>query len=149
VILNDVHTGIQPRKNRKRIGRGIGSGHGKTAGRGHKGFFSRSGSSTRRGFQGGQMPLFRRVAKRGFSNNAFSPEIAVINIGEIAEHYPAGSVVTPEMLVERGLVASRFDELKVLGDGTVGHSLTVSAHRFSASAEQKIAAAGGSVVRIA
>ncbi|MEY2727627.1 MAG: ribosomal protein [Planctomycetota bacterium] len=149
MILNDVHTGIQPRKNRKRIGRGIGSGHGKTAGRGHKGFFSRSGSSVRRGFQGGQMPLFRRVAKRGFSNNAFSPEIAVINIGEIAEHYAAGSVVTPELLVERGLIASRFDELKVLGDGAVNHALTVNAHRFSASAEQKIAAAGGSVVRIA
>lgn len=90
MILNDVHTGIQPRKNRKRIGRGIGSGHGKTSGRGHKGFFSRSGSSTRRGFQGGQMPLFRRVAKRGFSNNAFAPEIAVINVGELAKHFPAG-----------------------------------------------------------
>lgn len=148
MILNDVHTGIQPRKNRKRIGRGIGSGHGKTSGRGHKGFFSRSGSSTRRGFQGGQMPLFRRVAKRGFSNNAFAPEIAVINVGDLAKHFPAGSEITPQMLVDRGLVASRFDELKVLGDGDVSHALTISAHRFSASAEAKVLACGGAVIRI-
>lgn len=148
MILNDVHTGIQPRRNRKRIGRGIGSGHGKTSGRGHKGFFSRSGSSTRRGFQGGQMPLFRRVAKRGFSNNAFAPEIAVINIGTLAEQFPAGSEITPELLVEKGLVASRFDQLKVLGNGEVGHALKITAHRFSASAEAKVVAAGGAVVRI-
>lgn len=148
MILNDVHTGIQPRKNRKRIGRGIGSGHGKTSGRGHKGFFSRSGSSTRRGFQGGQMPLFRRVAKRGFSNNAFAPEIAVINVGRIAEHFPAGADVTPDLLVAKGLIPSRFDELKVLGDGELTHSLTITAHRFSASAEAKVSASGGAVVRI-
>lgn len=148
MILNDVHTDIQPRKNRKRIGRGIGSGHGKTAGRGHKGFFSRSGSSTRRGFQGGQMPLFRRVAKRGFSNNAFAPEVAVINVGSLGEKFPANSDVTPQMLVDRGLIASRFDEVKVLGDGDVPHALKVTAHRFSASAEAKIVAAGGAVLRI-
>ncbi len=148
MILNDVHTGIQPRKNRKRIGRGIGSGHGKTSGRGHKGFFSRSGSSTRRGFQGGQMPLFRRVAKRGFSNNAFAPEVAVINVAELAEKFPANSDITPQMLVERGMIASRFDEVKVLGDGDVTHALKVTAHRFSASAEAKILAAGGAVLRI-
>lgn len=148
MILNDVHTGIQPRKNRKRIGRGIGSGHGKTAGRGHKGFFSRSGSSTRRGFQGGQMPLFRRVAKRGFSNNAFAPEVAVINVGSLAEKFPANSDITPQMLVAHGLIASRFDEVKVLGDGDVPHALKVTAHRFSASAEAKILAAGGAVLRI-
>lgn len=148
MILNDVHTGIQPRKSRKRIGRGIGSGHGKTAGRGHKGFFSRSGSSVRRGFQGGQMPLFRRVAKRGFSNNAFAAEIAVINVGTIAKQFPAGSEVTPQMLVDRGLIASRFDELKVLGDGEVSHTLRIAAHRFSASAEAKVVAAGGAVIRI-
>lgn len=148
MILNDVHTGIQPRKNRKRIGRGIGSGHGKTSGRGHKGFFSRSGSSTRRGFQGGQMPLFRRVAKRGFSNNAFSPEVVVINIGDLGGNFPAGSEITPEVLVAKGLIATRFDELKVLGDGALSHALKVVAHRFSASAEEKIVSAGGTVVRI-
>lgn len=148
MILNDVQTGIQPRKPRKRIGRGVGSGHGKTSGRGHKGFFSRSGSSTRRGFQGGQMPLFRRVAKRGFSNNQFAAEVAVVNVGLLGENFGSGSEVTPELLVARGLVATRFDEVKVLGDGELSVALKVVAHRFSASAEAKIVAAGGSVERI-
>lgn len=148
MILNDVQTGIQPRKPRKRIGRGVGSGHGKTSGRGHKGFFSRSGSSTRRGFQGGQMPLFRRVAKRGFSNNQFAAEVVVVNVGLLGENFESGSEVTPELLVARGLVATRFDEIKVLGDGELSVSLKVVAHRFSASAEAKIVAAGGSIERI-
>lgn len=148
MILNDVQVGIQPRKPRKRIGRGPGSGHGKTSGRGHKGFFSRSGSSTRRGFQGGQMPLFRRVAKRGFSNNYFSPEVTVVNVGVLNENFEAGSEVTPEILVAKGIISTRFDELKVLGDGEVTKALKISAHRFSASAESKIAAAGGSFTRI-
>lgn len=149
MILNDVQTGIQPRKPRKRIGRGVGSGHGKTSGRGHKGYFSRSGSSSRRGFQGGQMPLFRRVAKRGFSNNQFASEVVVINIGLLGENFEAGSVITPELLVARGLVATRYDEVKVLGDGELSIAINVSAHRFSASAEAKILAAGGSIERIA
>jgi large subunit ribosomal protein L15 len=149
VILNDVQTGIQPRKPRKRIGRGVGSGHGKTSGRGHKGFFSRSGSSTRRGFQGGQMPLFRRVAKRGFSNAQFASEVVVVNVGLLGENFEAGSAVTPELLVAKGLIATRYDELKVLGDGELTVSINVRAHRFSASAEAKILAAGGTVERIA
>lgn len=148
MILNDVQVGIQPRKPRKRIGRGPGSGHGKTSGRGHKGFFSRSGSSTRRGFQGGQMPLFRRVAKRGFSNNYFAPEVTVVNVGVLNENFEAGAEVTPEILVAKGIISTRFDELKVLGDGEVTKALKISAHRFSASAESKIAAAGGSYTRI-
>ncbi len=148
MILNDVQVGIQPRKPRKRIGRGPGSGHGKTSGRGHKGFFSRSGSSTRRGFQGGQMPLFRRVAKRGFSNNYFAPEVTVVNVGVLNENFEAGAEVTPEVLVAKGIISTRFDELKVLGDGEVTKALKISAHRFSASAESKIAAAGGSYTRI-
>ena len=148
MILNDVQVGIQPRKPRKRIGRGPGSGHGKTSGRGHKGFFSRSGSSTRRGFQGGQMPLFRRVAKRGFSNNYFAPEVTVVNVGVLNENFEAGAEVTPEILVAKGIISTRFDELKVLGDGEVTKALRISAHRFSASAESKIAAAGGSYTRI-
>lgn len=148
MILNDVQVGIQPRKPRKRIGRGPGSGHGKTSGRGHKGFFSRSGSSTRRGFQGGQMPLFRRVAKRGFSNNYFAPEVTVVNVGVLNENFEAGAEVTPEILVAKGIISTRFDELKVLGEGEVTKALKISAHRFSASAESKIAAAGGSYTRI-
>lgn len=149
MILNDVQTGIQPRKARKRIGRGIGSGHGKTAGRGHKGFFSRSGSSRRRGFQGGQMPLFRRVAKRGFSNAFFAPDVAVVNVGELNDAFEAGAEITAELLASKGLIRTSFEELKVLGDGELSKKFTIHAHRFSASAEAKIAAAGGTFVRIA
>jgi large subunit ribosomal protein L15 len=144
VILNDVQTGIQTRRARKRVGRGSGSGHGKTAGRGHKGYFSRSGSSSRQGFQGGQMPLFRRVAKRGFNNRQFSPEVVVINVGTLGEKFEAGAEICPQTLAEKGLIPSRFDLLKVLGDGELNVAIKVSAHRFSASAEAKIAAAGGS-----
>ncbi len=144
MILNDVHTGIRKNKKRKRIGRGTGSGHGKTSGRGHKGFYSRSGSSRRTGFEGGQMPLFRRVAKRGFSNNAFAAEVAIVNVSQLETAFEAGTEVTPELLVSRGIVPSRFDELKVLGDGELTKSLKVHAHRFSSSAEQKIKAVGGS-----
>ena len=148
MILNDVQSGNEPRKARKRIGRGVGSGHGTTAGRGHKGFYSRSGSSRRRGFQGGQMPLFRRVAKRGFSNNFFASDVAVINIGELNDAFEAGSEISPELLAGKGLIPSKFDELKVLGDGELTKSFVINAHRFSASAEAKIAAAGGTVSRI-
>jgi large subunit ribosomal protein L15 len=94
------------------------------------------------------MPLFRRVAKRGFSNNAFAVEVVVINVGTLAKQFPADSEVTPQMLVDRGLIASRFDELKVLGDGEVSYALRVAAHRFSATAEAKLLAAGGAVIRI-
>jgi large subunit ribosomal protein L15 len=94
------------------------------------------------------MPLFRRVAKRGFSNNYFAPEVTVVNVGVLNENFEAGAEVTPEILVARGIISTRFDELKVLGDGEVTKALKISAHRFSASAESKIAAAGGSFTRI-
>lgn len=148
MILNDVQSGNEPRKARKRIGRGTGSGTGKTSGRGHKGFFSRSGSSRRRGFQGGQMPLFRRVAKRGFSNKFFAADVAVVNVGELNDAFEPGTEITPELLVSKGLVRTSFDELKVLGDGELTKKLSISAHRFSASAESKITAAGGGFTRI-
>lgn len=148
MILNDVHVGIEPRKNRKRIGRGSGSGHGKTSGRGHKGFFSRSGSSRRRGFHGGQMPLFRRVAKRGFNNKYFAPDVAVVNVGELNDSFETGAEITPALLSEKGLIRSKFDELKVLGDGELSKKFRISAHRFSSSAEEKISASGGSFERI-
>ena len=144
MILNDVHVGIQKYKKRKRIGRGSGSGHGKTSGRGHKGFYSRSGSSRRTGFEGGQMPLFRRVAKRGFTNAAFSSVVAIVNVGQLEDAFDAGAEISPEALVAKGIIPSRFDELKILGDGELTKSFSVVAHRFSASAEQKIQAAGGS-----
>jgi len=95
------------------------------------------------------MPLFRRVAKRGFNNNQFAADVAVVNVGELNEAFETGAEITPEILVSKGLVRSKFDELKVLGDGELSKKFRIAAHRFSASAEQKIAAAGGEIQRIA
>lgn len=148
MILNDVHVGIHPRRPRKRIGRGVGSGHGKTAGRGHKGFYSRSGSKRRAGFEGGQMPLFRRVAKRGFNNAAFADTVVIVNVGDLEKYFDDGADVSVDALVARGIVPSRHDAVKVLGNGELTKKLTVRVHRFSGSAEQKIVAAGGKYERI-
>lgn len=148
MILDDVHRGIQKRKARKRVGRGPGSGHGKTSGRGHKGYYSRAGASRRLGFEGGQMPLARRVAKRGFNNKAFADVVAIVNLSALQQRFPEGGDVTPEKLVECDLVSGKFDAIKILGDGELTAKLTVTAHRFSKSAEEKIVAAGGSVNRI-
>ncbi|MBI1873881.1 MAG: 50S ribosomal protein L15 [Acidobacteria bacterium] len=126
----------------KRVGRGQGSGNGKTAGRGHKGAQSRSGYKRKRGFEGGQMPLHRRVPKRGF-HNPFRVEYAVVNLDTIAKSFDVGTVVTPELLVERGLVRIENMPVKVLGRGDIAKALTIRAHKFSGSAAQKIAAAGG------
>lgn len=145
MIIDDVHRGIQKRKKRKRIGRGVGSGHGKTAGRGHKGAGSRRGYSSRMGFAGGQMPLFRVVAKRGFNNSAFADKVLAINLSVLEEHFANGDVVSPETLGERGLAKGRHDLIKILGDGELTKKLTVKAQRFSKSAAEKIQAAGGSV----
>ena len=127
---------------KKRIGRGQGSGNGKTAGRGHKGAKSRSGFTFKRGFEGGQMPLHRRVPKRGF-HNPFRVEYEVINLDTLGARFDAGTVVTPELLLERGLMSSARRQVKVLGRGEVGKVLTVRAHKFSGKAAEKIAAAGG------
>ena len=148
MIIDDVHRGIKKNKKRKRIGRGPGSGHGKTSGRGHKGYFSRSGSSRRVGFEGGQMPIFRIIAKRGFNNRAFAPKVAIVNIAQLEAVFDAGAEVSVATLKEKGLVSGRFDLVKILGNGDLSKKLTVAALKFSASAEQKIAAAGGSVQRI-
>jgi large subunit ribosomal protein L15 len=148
MILNDVHEGIQKHKNRKRIGRGPGSGHGKTAGRGHKGFFSRSGSKRRRGYEGGQMPLMRRIAKRGFSNARFADEVAIINLSQIEKAFEAGETVSPDTLHEKGVLRSGYDVLKVLGNGKLTKKLTVQAHRFSKSAAEQITSAGGKMLTI-
>lgn len=126
---------------KKRVGRGPGSGTGKTAGRGHKGAKSRSGFSRKRGFEGGQMPLHRRVPKRGF-HNPFRVEYAVVNVDRIAKEFEAGSDVTPELLSARGLVRGGA-RVKVLARGEIAKAVTVHAHRFSAKAAEKIAAAGG------
>ena len=148
MMLHDVHQGIQKNKNRKRIGRGSGSGHGKTSGRGHKGYFSRSGSSRRTGFRGGSTPLGLLVAKRGFNNNAFATRVLAVNVGRLNEAFEDGAEVTPESLRAHGIGRSQWDEVKILGDGELTKKLTVSAHRFSASAEKKITAAGGTVTKV-
>ena len=129
-------------RERKRVGRGIGSGLGKTSGRGEKGQKSRSGFSHREGFEGGQMPLHRRVPKRGFTNARFKKEFAEINL-ERLEVFDAGSIVTPEVLLKRGMIKNLRDGLKVLAKGTVTKALTVRAHKFSAKAQEQIAGAGG------
>lgn len=148
MILNDVHTGIQKRKPRKRIGRGPGSGHGKTSGRGHKGYYSRSGSRRRHGFEGGQMPFFRRVAKRGFNNAAFADRVVIVNVGQLDRAFDDGTEITVELLASKGMVPSRHDALKVLGDGELTKKFTVKANHFSRSAEEKIVAAGGRFDRV-
>ena len=124
-----------------RVGRGQGSGNGKTAGRGHKGAQSLSGFKFKRGFEGGQMPLHRRVPKRGFTN-IFRTEFAVVNVDRIAEVFEAGTVITPELLHEHGLVPKTM-KVKILARGDVAKALTVKAHKFSGKAAEKIAAAGG------
>ena len=129
------------RTRRSAIGRGQGSGNGKTAGRGHKGAKSRSGFKRKRGFEGGQMPLHRRVPKRGF-HNPFREDYEVVNLDTLGERFDAGVEVTPELLRERGLVAAS-GPIKVLGRGDIGKALTVRAHKFSGKAAEKIAAAGG------
>jgi large subunit ribosomal protein L15 len=128
---------------KKRVGRGQGSGNGKTAGRGHKGAKSRSGFKHKRGFEGGQMPLHRRVPKRGF-HNPFREEYEVVNLDTLAERFDAGVEVTLELLRDRGLVG-RHGRVKVLARGDIAKALTVHAHKFSGKAAEKIAAAGGRV----
>ena len=127
---------------KKRVGRGQGSGNGVQAGRGHKGAKSRSGFKFKRGFEGGQMPLHRRVPKRGF-HNGFRTEYAVVNLDTLAERFDEGTVVTPELLRERGLIHSVSQPIKVLARGDVSKKLTVQAHEFSGKAAEKILAAGG------
>jgi len=145
--LHDVHQGIHKRKKRKRIGRGIGSGHGKTSTKGHKGHSSRQGFKYGALFEGGQMPLARRVPKRGFFNGAFKKDFAIVNLSSLDACYDAGAVVDEAALRARGLVKGRHDDgVKVLGDGEVTKPLTVHAQKFSESAAAKIAAAGGTTV---
>ncbi|MEE9312317.1 MAG: 50S ribosomal protein L15 [Planctomycetota bacterium] len=147
MILNDVHRGIKKFKKRKRIGRGPGSGHGKTSGRGHNGQGSRSGSSSHPTFQGGTMPLVRRIPKRGF-NNRWGITVAVVNLGQLDSAFEAGEEVTLEALAAKNLAKGRFDVLKVLGDGELSKKLKINAHRFSKSAVEKIEKAGAEMIVI-
>jgi large subunit ribosomal protein L15 len=141
--LHDLHPAKGAKKTRKRIGRGPGSGTGKTAGRGHKGQKSRSGYSRRYGFEGGQMPLVRRIPKRGFTN-IFRVEFQVVNLRDLDRVFSDGETVSVEALVEKGLVRGGKKPVKVLGDGELTKKLTVQVHKFSASAKAGIEKAGGS-----
>jgi len=141
--LHDLHPAPGAKKPRKRVGRGPGSGNGKTAGRGHKGQKSRSGYSRRYGFEGGQMPLVRRIPKRGFTN-IFRVEFQVVNLRDLDRVFADGDTVSPATLADNGLVKSTKKPIKILGDGELSKKLTVQVHKFSASARTGIEKAGGS-----
>ncbi|MBE3593224.1 MAG: 50S ribosomal protein L15 [Thermoanaerobacter sp.] len=140
--LHDLKPAERTRRERKRVGRGIGSGHGKTSGRGQKGQKARSGGGVRPGFEGGQMPLTRRLPKRGFTN-IFKKEYAIVNVGTLEERFVDGAVITPEVLIESGIIKDVKDGVKILGDGDLSKKFTVKAHKFSQSAIEKIQAVGG------
>jgi large subunit ribosomal protein L15 len=140
--LHELKPAAGSRHKKKRVGRGIAAGQGKTAGKGHKGQNARSGGGVRPGFEGGQNPIYRRLPKRGFTNPN-RVEYAIINLDEL-NRFEEGTVVTPELLVEQGVVKNLKAGLKVLGNGELSKKLTVKAHKFSASAIEKINAVGGS-----
>lgn len=140
--LSDLSPAPGATKGRKRLGRGTGSGHGKTAGRGHKGRGARSGGNTPPGYEGGQMPLQRRLPKHGF-RNPFRVEFSIVNLGQLETCFEAGAVVDAEALRAHGLVRSLKQPIKVLGDGTLSKALTVKAQKFSGSAADRLQAAGG------
>ena len=144
--LSNLRAPKNANRNRKRVGRGMGSGHGKTSTRGHKGQGSRSGSSLMRGFEGGQMPLHRRLPKRGFTN-IFRTEYTVLNLSRLEELNE--SELTLDSFIAKGLLAKRNGLLKILGNGEVTKAITVHAHKFSKSAQEKIEKAGGKAVVVA
>ena len=131
-------------KNRKRVGRGPGSGTGKTSGKGEKGQNARSGGGVRPGFEGGQLPLFRRLGKRGFNNTRFATVYATVNVSDL-NRFEDGTVVTPELLIETGLLKKQLDGVKVLGNGELTKKLTVKATSFSKTAKTKIESVGGTI----
>jgi large subunit ribosomal protein L15 len=141
--LSNLKPAPGSKHNRKRVGRGPGSGNGKTAGRGNKGAKSRSGFKYKRGFEGGQMPLHRRLPKRGFNNADFRLEYAIVNLDQLDARFEQGATVSPDTLREAGLVHSTRLPIKVLGRGEVTKALMVQAHKFSGKAAEKLAAAGG------
>ncbi|MGI6513032.1 MAG: 50S ribosomal protein L15 [Syntrophomonadaceae bacterium] len=141
--LHDLQSPAGTVHRRKRVGRGTGSGHGKTSTRGHKGQKARSGGGVRPGFEGGQMPLQRRIPKRGFTN-IFKKNYSIVNVKDL-ERFDDDTVVTPALLIESGLIKSVQDGVKVLGDGELTKRLVVKAHKVSRTAESKIAARGGRI----
>ncbi len=147
--LTTVHQGVQKRKLKKRVGRGIGSGHGKTASRGHKGQYASAGARLPGiTFVGGQTPLFRRIPKRGFTNGMFAKKFNVVNVGDIDALFADGEAVTVETLREKGLAKKSLDGVRILGTGDVTKKLVIAAHHFSKSAKEKVEAKGGTVTVI-
>ena len=142
--IHDVTAQGNNHDKRKRVGRGVGSGKGKTAGRGHNGQRSRSGDHPRIGFEGGQMPIFRRMPKRGFTNARFKKHYTLVNVESLAV-FGEGEIIDLQMVLDRGLARKTGDMLKVLGQGEISAKVTVKAHKFSGSAKSKIESAGGSV----
>ena len=142
MLNHEITSVVGKHKHRRRIGRGTGSGHGKTCGRGHKGAGSRAGSVSVTLYEGGQMPLFRRLPKRGFSNYKFATRSEIVNISQL-ERFKDGADVGAEQLSNAGLIGSTKNKVKILGKGDLTKKLQVSAHRFSKTAEQKIVASGG------
>ena len=143
--LSEINRGIHKHKKKKRVGRGTGSGHGKTSGRGHKGQGALAGWTAPPIFEGGASPLIRRIPKRGF-HNAFARSVVGVNVGQLDKVFADGEEVTLEALKRKNLAKGRFDELKILGTGELTKRLKISAHRFSASALEKIRAAGAEAI---
>lgn len=146
--LNNLHPTPGSTHKKKRVGRGPGSGLGKTAGRGNKGQKSRSGYSSKSGFEGGQMPLQRRLPKRGFTN-IFKTKWLEVSLAKLEANFEAGDEVTPEILHERGLIKKAKHDLVILGNGDITKALKISAHRITKNAKEKIEKAGGSITEIA
>ena len=141
--INTLRPAPGANRKTKRVGRGMGSGHGKTATRGYNGQHSRSGSSMRPGFEGGQMPLYRRLPKRGF-NNIFHKEYVVVNLEKLSS-FEDGAKIDPAMLRDNGIIKNLKEDIKILGDGEIAKAIHVRAHKFSKSAVEKIQKAGGSI----
>ena len=146
--FNDVNKLSTAGKKPRRVGRGTGSGRGKTSQRGHKGQGSRSGSSMNPVFEGGQMPLVRRIPKRGFNNKGFAEIVVAVNLDVLDFYFDPGTEVSPQLLKEKGIVKKVFDAIKILGNGNLTKPLNVSAHAFSESAKRKIEAAGGTKTQL-
>ena len=149
MLSHEITSAVGKHKSRKRIGRGPGSGHGKTSGRGHKGQKSRAGYSRKTMFQGGAIPLFRRLPRVGFSNYNFAVKYEIINVMQLEKFFEDGATVGIEQLASRGLIDNAKSKVKILGDGQLTKKLEVSAHKFSKSAEEKISSCGGKVQVVA
>lgn len=149
MLSNEITAMVGSGPKRNRVGRGKGSGNGKTCGRGHKGYGSRAGASTHLAYEGGQMPLFRRLPKRGFNNAQFATRYEVVNVSQLDRLFNDGTEVGLTELVGAGLIGSSHSKVKILGDGELTKKLNVSAHKFSKSAQEKISSCGGSAKVVA